>query len=168
MARKVIGGEQVIPKKDNERKQMLDSLKNLSKPVKKVTLFKTKLPKLTQAETEYVSCVEALTNSANDVNISIRQVCSFFAVQYRNFYKSECLDYNYFNANKVFLNVKSELSFNSNYELLEFIALSFIRFENVKNTLNLTDKRLHVSTYRQAWILNELNGTPSQKFAGFY
>lgn len=174
MARQVIGGKEKKLDSSNECEKLVDSLRDLTrKAPKQVTLFKTKLPKLSQAESEYIVCANALKefvkNRKYNTNLTIRQVCSFFAVQYRLVYKIECIDYNYFYASRIFTNAREELSLASNLELLEFIALSFIRFDETKHTLNLSDDKLHVSTFKQAWILQELNNSSNtRRFAGFY
>ena len=174
MARKVIGGNSSNKNKTNESEILLDSLQDLSSHAsKKVKLFQTKPKPLTLSQKDYILCSEALHEKLDrdntHVNVTTRQVCSFFSVQYEHVYGFRCVDFNIFNTQNVFENVKNVLNLDTNLDLLEFVALSFIRFDSASKNLNLRDDRLYVSTFKQPWILQELyEGSRSRKFSGFY
>lgn len=121
---------------------------------------------LSKIEQDYFQIVEALNGKLFEPNM--KQVSSFFIVQYEFIFEIKCIDYNWFNFSTTMKNVQQYLNLNSNIELCRFLAESFVKYEKVRKKLNLTEKVITVSTFKRAWILDELEGKIGSKFEGFY
>ena len=137
------------------------------KPKTRSTLFKKDVATgLSRVEQDYFQIVEALNGKQFEPNM--KQVSSFFIVQYEFIFNIKCIDYNWFNFSNTMKNVRTYLNIDSNIELCRFLAESFVKYENVRKRLNLTEKFITVSTFKRAWILDELEGKTGSKFEGFY
>jgi hypothetical protein len=137
------------------------------KPKTRSTLFKKDVATgLSKVEQDYFQIVEALNGKQFEPNM--KQVSSFFIVQYEFIFNIKCIDYNWFNFSNTMKNVRTYLNIESNIELCRFLAESFVKYENVRKKLNLTEKFITVSTFKRAWILDELEGKTGSKFEGFY
>lgn len=121
---------------------------------------------LSKIEQDYFQIVEALNGKLFEPNM--KQVSSFFIVQYEFIFNIKCIDYNWFNFSNTMKNVQQYLNLDSNIELCRFLAESFVKYEKVRRRLNLTEKVITVSTFKRAWILDELEGKIGSKFEGFY
>lgn len=121
---------------------------------------------LSKIEQDYFQIVEALNGKLFEPNM--KQVSSFFIVQYEFIFNIKCIDYNWFNFSNTMKNVQQYLNLESNIELCRFLAESFVKYEKVRRRLNLTEKVITVSTFKRAWILDELEGKIGSKFEGFY
>ena len=121
---------------------------------------------LSKGEQDYFIVVDAL--QGKQVELSLKQVGAFFAQQYRFVFNCDCIDYNWFNFQKTSLMIKDYLNFSTNVELAQFLAESFIKYEKVRKKLNLNEKLPSVSTFKRAFILEELSGNSQPKFEGFY
>ena len=159
MARKRLGG------KPSNKKEI--ALKFKSRPKSNSRLFGKELNStLSKGEQDYFIVVDAL--QGNKVEPTLKQVGAFFAQQYRFIFNCDCIDYNWFNFQKTALMIKDYLKFSTNVELAQFLAESFIRYEKVRKKLNLNEKLPTVSTFKRAFILEELSGNIQPKFDGFY
>lgn len=137
------------------------------KPKTRSTLFgKDIATGLSKIEQDYFQIVEALNGKPFEPNM--KQVSSFFIVQYEFIFEIECIDYNWFNFSNTMKKVQQYLNIDSNLELCRFLAESFVKYEKVRKKLNLTEKVITVSTFKRAWILDELEGKIGSKFEGFY
>lgn len=121
---------------------------------------------LSNIEQDYFQIVEALNGKLFEPNM--KQVSSFFIVQYEFIFEIKCIDYNWFNFSTTMKRVQQYLNLDSNIELCRFLAESFVKYEKVRRRLNLTEKVITVSTFKRAWILDELEGKIGSKFEGFY
>lgn len=121
---------------------------------------------LSKIEQDYFQIVEALNGKPFEPNL--KQVSSFFIVQYEFNFKIKCIDYNWFNFSNTMKNVQQYLNIESNLELCRFLAESFVKYEKVRKRLKLNDKFITVSTFKRSWILDELEGKMGSKFEGFY
>lgn len=121
---------------------------------------------LSKVDQDYFQIVEALNGKQFEPNM--KQVSSFFIVQYEFIFEIKCIDYNWFNFSNTMKKVQQYLNIDSNLELCRFLAESFVKYEKVRKKLNLTEKVITVSTFKRAWILDELEGKMGSKFEGFY
>ena len=121
--------------------------------------------KLSKAEQSYFLIVEALRGT--NFEPTLQQVGAFFAQQYRHQFGFDCIDYNWFNFANASKSVKQYLSIDSNLELARFYAESFEKYMKVRKSLGLRETFPSVSTFKRAWILEELSGS-KPKFDGFY
>jgi hypothetical protein len=137
------------------------------RPKTRSTLFgKDVTAGLSKVEQDYFQIVDALNGKPFEPNM--KQVSSFFIVQYEFNFNIKCIDYNWFNFSSTMKKVQDYLNIESNLELCRFLAESFVKYENVRKRLKLTEKFITVSTFKRAWILDELEGKSGQKFEGFY
>lgn len=158
MARERIGSS---PKKEKV------SLVFKERPKAKSALFgKSMNAKLTKAEEDYFKVAESIIKGEGP--IAAHQVGSFFAQQYRFRFGIDCIDYNWFNFSKTAQSVKDYLKIESNLELAQFFAESFEKYSKVRTKLGLNESLPTVSTFKRAFILEELRGNGGSKFEGFY
>lgn len=137
------------------------------KPKTRSTLFgKDIATGLSKIDQDYFQIVDALNGKQFEPNM--KQVSSFFIVQYEFIFRIKCIDYNWFNFSNTMKKVQQYLNIESNLELCRFLAESFVKYEKVRKKLNLTEKVITVSTFKRAWILDELEGKMGSKFEGFY
>lgn len=176
MARQRIGGNRAGDnRKETEVDRIIDSLR--IRPKVSTGLFgDMDIPasRMKNEDVDYYNVATILRGkyTANEVTgitiDSIKVIANFYKVHYRNVFGVECIDYNWFHFLKVMEGVMTYFQFNDFIQLADFICKSFIRFNAVKKQLNLTEKQLSLSTYRQPWILDILDKESSQKFDGFY
>lgn len=122
--------------------------------------------RLSNVEQDYFQIVDALNGKPFEP--TLKQVSSFFIVQYEFMFNVKCIDYNWFNFSSTMKNVKNYLDISSNIELCQFLAESFVKYEKVRKKLNLQERFITISSFKRAWILDELEGKTGQKFEGFY
>lgn len=178
MARQRIGGNNNDENKvATEESIILASLKERPKLTSKLfdtSSIKTPASQLSLMDRDYHTVAYVLKNRyqgsvSDETNIeSIKVIGNFFQVHYKNVFGMKCIDYNWFNFLKVMEGVMTYFQFKDFIELADFICRSFVRFTEAKKSLNLTDKILTLSTFRQTWILDELENPSAQKFTGFY
>lgn len=158
MARERIGSR---PKKEKV------SLVFKERPKARSALFgKPMNAKLTKGEEDYFKVAELLTKGEGV--ITAHQLGAFFAQQYRFRFGTDCIDYNWFNFSKTAQSVKDYLKLESNLELAQFFAESFEKYSKVRTKLRLNEPLPTVSTFKRAFILEELRGNGGTKFEGFY
>lgn len=177
MARQRIGGNKKVSKNMAEEDIILASLEEKPKVASKL-FDNDKIAKpasqLTQVERDYYTVAyvlksKYLTGTPNDTNIdSIKVIANFYQKYYENVFGVKCIDYNWYHFLKVMEGVMTYFQFTNFIDLADFICKSFVRFENVSKTLNLSEKVLSLSTYRQPWILDELDKPQTKRFEGFY
>lgn len=179
MPKKILGNSEKRTVTENRRNkidtntQILQSLKPFKS--KKRKLFDNAKLELTPSQSAYNMCCKILDKvltgqvDANELrDITVRELCSFFSVHYTNTFNKQCIDYNYFNAQKTFATLKDWLEYSSNIEVMIFICISFNNFEKARNILNLNDDYLTLATYKQGWIVDKLLHPENKAVQGMY
>ena len=126
----------------------------------------SKLPKRDQSYIHVCNQIQKLSTGEPFDEISLKELSYFFIVQFEYIFKQSCLDYNWFNFQSTIKKVQDYEHFDNNVEIAQFLYSSInVSFDKIYKDIPCP---LTLSTFKRAWLLDQLLGKNKPKFEGFY